>query len=66
MGSIKQTYLKRVAHKLLKDYESDFKTDFDFNKKKVQEYTDISSKGIRNKIAGFITRIMNRKSKKTD
>jgi len=64
MGSIKQTYLKRVAIKLLRDYAGEFKTDFDFNKKKVQEFTDITSKGIRNKIAGYITRAMNRKVKK--
>jgi len=66
MGSIKQTYLKRVAEKLLKDYPEHFSTDFSVNKKKVQELTDITSKGIRNKIAGSITRFMNRKSKKKD
>jgi len=66
MGSIKQTYLKRVAEKLLKEYKNSFTTDFNHNKRKVQEFTDISSKGIRNKIAGSITRFMNRKSKKKD
>ena len=64
MGSIKQTYLKRTAEKLLKEYGEHFTTDFNTNKKRVQQFTDISSKGIRNKIAGSITRFMNRKSKK--
>ena len=66
MGNIKQTYLKRTAAKLLKMYGDQFTTDFGQNKKKVQEFTDISSKGIRNKVAGSITRFMNRKSKKTE
>lgn len=56
MGRIKQTYLKRVAKKLMKDYEDEFSTEFDANKKKVQELTDVQSKSMRNKIAGYITR----------
>ncbi|MCX6695308.1 MAG: 30S ribosomal protein S17e [Candidatus Altiarchaeota archaeon] len=66
MGNLKQTYLKRVGQKLLKEYPSQFTIDFNANKRKVQVLTDISSKGIRNKIAGFITRFMNRKSKAKD
>jgi small subunit ribosomal protein S17e len=56
MGRIKQTYLKRVAKKLLKDYAEEFSVEFENNKKKVQELTDVQSKSMRNKIAGYITR----------
>lgn len=56
MGRIKQTYLKRIAEKLMKEYEDEFSTDFEENKKKVQELSDVESKPIRNKIAGYITR----------
>ena len=55
MGRIKQIYLKRVAEKLLKTYPDRFSTEFQVNKKMVASHTDITSKSIRNKIAGYIT-----------
>lgn len=58
MGRIKQTYLKRVAEKLLGGYREEFGKDFEVNKKKVNEHSDVKSKSIRNKIAGYITRVM--------
>jgi small subunit ribosomal protein S17e len=62
MGRIKQTYLKRVAEKLLAEYPEVFtSSDFQDNKKKVGQYTDITSKSIRNKIAGYITRVIKQK-----
>jgi ribosomal protein S17E len=66
MGRIKQTYLKRVAQKLVREYGDEFKTDFDGNKKKVQEHTNIKSIVNRNKIAGCICRIVKAKNKKVD
>ncbi len=60
MGRIKQTYLKRVAEKLLEEYPEVFTSpDFQDNKIKVGQHTDITSKSIRNKIAGYITRVIN-------
>jgi small subunit ribosomal protein S17e len=56
MGRIKQIYLKRVAEKLLKEYPGQFSADFQENKKRVGLYTDITSKSIRNKIAGYLTK----------
>jgi len=58
MGRIKQTFLKRTANELMESYNENFSTDFDSNKKKVQELTNIESKSIRNKVAGYITRMM--------
>jgi len=66
MGRIKQTYLKRVADKLLKEYPGSFGFEFQDNKKKVGAYTDITSKSIRNKIAGYITKKLKQKAKKVD
>ncbi|MCW3135243.1 MAG: 30S ribosomal protein S17e [Methanophagales archaeon] len=54
MGTVKPTYIKKLAKQLLKEV-SDFTDDFDVNKKIVEEYTNIESKGIRNRIAGYIT-----------
>jgi len=58
MGRIKQTYLKRVAEDLLENYPEDFNADFQNNKEKVGEYTDVSSKKTRNKIAGCLVRMV--------
>ena len=58
MGRIKQTYLKRVADKLMKEYADEFTVDFDANKMRVQELSTVESKSMRNKIAGYITRVM--------
>jgi small subunit ribosomal protein S17e len=67
MGRIKQTYLKRVAEKLLKEYPGEFKsTDFEVNKRKVSQHTDITSKSIRNKIAGYMTKKIKQNLKKED
>ncbi len=54
MGTIKPTYIKKLAKQLLKEVP-DFTNDFDVNKKIVEEYTNIESKGVRNRIAGYIT-----------
>ena len=35
-----------------------FDHDFEYNKHKVGEYTDIQNKDIRNRIAGYVTRKM--------
>jgi len=66
MGRIKQTYLKRVAVKLLREYPDAFSQDFQDNKKKVGNFTDITSKSIRNKIAGYITRVKKQAEKEED
>lgn len=58
MGSVKPSYIKNFAKELMKTYEGDFNTDFENNKVKVREYTDIKNKTIRNRVAGYITRIL--------
>lgn len=54
MGAIKPTYIKSLAKQLLKEVP-DFTDDFDVNKKIVEENTNVEGKGIRNRIAGYIT-----------
>ncbi|HDN83064.1 MAG TPA: 30S ribosomal protein S17e [Candidatus Altiarchaeales archaeon] len=63
MGRIKPMFVKRVAENLLKNYRDEFTDDFNVNKIKVQELSDVKSKTIRNKIAGYITRMIKRESK---
>jgi small subunit ribosomal protein S17e len=54
VGAIKPTYIKSLGKQLLKEVP-DFTDDFDGNKKLVEEYTNVKSKGVRNRIAGYIT-----------
>ncbi|HWQ18254.1 MAG TPA: 30S ribosomal protein S17e [Methanotrichaceae archaeon] len=64
MGSVKPSYIKNFAKDLMKTYEGDFGQDFDANKLKVSEYTDIKNKGIRNRVAGYITRVLRQKGER--
>ncbi len=58
MGRIKTTLVKRATKKLITLYGDKFKTDFESNKKIVDEFAEIKSKKLRNSIAGYITRLM--------
>lgn len=58
MGNIRPTYIKRVGEELLLRFPDQFGTSFDDNKKKVSELTDVTSKSMRNRIAGYVTRLV--------
>ena len=60
MGTVKPAYIKIIAKELLKKYGSEFTNDFNENKKLVLQYTNITSKRVRNRVAGYITRRVNR------
>jgi len=55
LGNIRPTYIKRVAIELLKQYPDEFTADFEHNKKKVSELTDVKYIRMRNRIAGYVT-----------
>lgn len=55
MGKSRRVKTKRLADEILKKYPNRFTTDFDENKKLLEEVTIISSKTLRNKLAGYIT-----------
>lgn len=55
MGNIRQTYIKRVAIELVSRFPDEFTGTFDDNKLKVSELTDIQSKTMRNRVAGYAT-----------
>jgi small subunit ribosomal protein S17e len=56
MGRIRPTYIKRVAIELLRRFPEQFTSDFEHNKLKVGELTDVGYVGMRNRIAGYVTR----------
>jgi small subunit ribosomal protein S17e len=62
MGCVKPSYIKNFAVELMKTYEGSFTTSFEENKVKVKEFTTIKNKTIRNRVAGYITRILEQKA----
>ena len=65
LGNIRQITIKNIAHNLLIAYPSEFKkNDFQHNKLKVAEFTDVKSIVIRNRIAGYLTRILSPRQRK--
>ncbi len=56
MGNIRPGYIKSMADLLLEEHGEAFTTDFAANKENVTRYTDIESKVIRNRVAGYIVR----------
>ncbi|MCU0851211.1 MAG: 30S ribosomal protein S17e [Candidatus Thermoplasmatota archaeon] len=63
MGNIRQTHIKNVAIDLVKKYPEQFTGDFQSNKEKVDALVIVSSKLLRNRIAGYITRYVISRSK---
>jgi small subunit ribosomal protein S17e len=54
--AIKPDYVKKTGNILMERYEDAFsREDFEHNKKAVTELTNIESKEVRNRIAGYIT-----------
>jgi small subunit ribosomal protein S17e len=56
LGNIRSTYIKRVAVLLVERFPTEFTDDYDHNKRKVSELTDVRSIMMRNRIAGYVTR----------
>jgi small subunit ribosomal protein S17e len=54
--AIKPKYVKQLGNVLLEKYPQAFNTDFDTNKESVSKLTNVESKSVRNRIAGYITR----------
>ncbi|AWB27454.1 30S ribosomal protein S17e [Halococcoides cellulosivorans] len=53
--AIKPAYVKKTATLLMETYPDAFGTDFERNKDLVEAVTNIESKGVRNRIAGYVT-----------
>ncbi|MDG1533632.1 MAG: 30S ribosomal protein S17e [Candidatus Thalassarchaeaceae archaeon] len=65
MGNIRPSFIKTRALRLLEIYPDKFTADFETNKHLVSEYTDsdtIGTKRMRNWIAGYVTRYIQRRT----
>ncbi len=58
MGKVRTEHVKRTARKLVQRFPDKFTTDFENNKKLVEEFTNLSSTKLRNRIAGYVTRLV--------
>ena len=57
MGKVRTEHVKRMARELVERFPDKFTTDFENNKKLVDTLTSISSTKLRNRIAGYATRL---------
>jgi small subunit ribosomal protein S17e len=57
MGKVRTEQVKRIARELLDKYPSKFSADFEANKQLVNQYTNISSTKLRNRVAGYTARL---------
>jgi len=58
LGKVRPEYVKKVARELIELYPDKFSTDFQSNKKATESLAEISSAKLRNRIAGYITRLL--------
>jgi len=54
--AIKPAYVKKTGTLLMERYPDAFGPDFEHNKEVVADLTNVESKSVRNRIAGYVTR----------
>mgnify|MGYP000734069088 CR=1 FL=1 len=64
MGSVRTKNIKNVAFDLYEAYPDKFNNDFENNKKILDELKLANSKHQRNKIAGYMVRVVKKRSRK--
>jgi len=57
LGKVRPEKVKKIARELVKRYPAKFTTNFEENKKLVDSLVKTSSTKLRNRIAGYITRL---------
>jgi len=58
MGRVRPTYIKRLAKDLVEAAPEKFSEKFDENKEELDEVADFKSKKLRNRVAGYIVRVV--------
>ena len=61
IGNVRTKDIKKASHQLVEMYPEDFSDDFEQNKKSLHEMKLIDSKIVRNKVAGYIVRVIQTK-----
>ena len=60
MGKVRSDHVKKASRKLLQMVPDRFTTDFHSNKEALEAVARIDSKKVRNRIAGYIARLVAR------
>ncbi len=55
--------VRKISNELMNKFQNKFGIDFELNKKTVMELAKITSKQLRNQIAGFITSYLRKEAK---
>ena len=58
MGKVRSERVKRISRELVNRFPDKFTTDFQSNKEVLESVADIRSKKLRNRIAGYVTRLL--------
>lgn len=58
MGKIRTVLIKKISKELIEKYPNIFTTDFDNNKVLLNKYSEIDSKHLRNRIAGYVVNLL--------
>ena len=66
MGRVRPKFIKRTAQTLLEKYPQAFTKDFEHNKRMVQLLTNITSKRVRNRVAGYIVHLLRVKERQEE
>ena len=58
MSKVRQTYIKRLAKDLVEADSERFSDDFEENKQELKDTEEFESKKLRNRVAGYIVRVV--------
>lgn len=61
MGRVRPKHVKRLARDLVEEDEDRFEEDFDHNKEVLKDLDLVESKKLRNRVAGYIVRVLQNK-----
>ena len=63
MGKVRPKFIKNVANELVERFPGIFTEDFETNKILLDEYIETEYKSIKNKIAGYLVRVVQNQGK---
>jgi len=58
LGRVRSHIIKNIAKDLMARFPNKFTNDFSSNKQLVEDLTDVASKKLKNRIAGYLTRLI--------
>ncbi len=63
MGKVRPLFIKKISRELIEEYPNVFSVEFEKNKDLLGKYVEIPSKSVRNRVAGYLTKLMKKKIK---